>query len=286
MKSLSLLALAGLAQAQSYAAAVAGPVIKPLEGALNSTVEALLKGSPVTSQILADFIEPFEVLIARNEHVTRNGTQLKLNDQPWTASGANVYWLGLDENVIPPKGQPFYAKFNASYPTHGRITEVMNTLNTMGARTIRSQTLGVSVGNPLSVMPSLGVYNEKAFDTIDWTVYQAREHGIRIFAPLIDNYDYYHGGKYNFLRYRGIDINTTAGFSKVDPRVMEFYTNATIIQDFKNYIKHLITHKNPYTGLTYVRHQLIHVLYLTRALSVAVIAVLTVLAFPPNPDEH
>ena len=36
-----------------------------------------------------------------------------------------------------------------------------------------------------------------------------------------------------------------------DPRVMEFYTNATIIQDFKNYIQHLITHKNPYTGLTY-----------------------------------
>lgn len=32
---------------------------------------------------------------------------------------------------------------------------------------------------------------------------------------------------------------------------MEFYTNATIIQDFKNYIRHLITHKNPYTGLTY-----------------------------------
>ena len=32
---------------------------------------------------------------------------------------------------------------------------------------------------------------------------------------------------------------------------MEFYTNPTIIQDFKNYIEHLVTHKNPYTGLTY-----------------------------------
>lgn len=32
---------------------------------------------------------------------------------------------------------------------------------------------------------------------------------------------------------------------------MEFYTNATIVADFKDYIKHLITHKNPYTGLTY-----------------------------------
>lgn len=260
MISLALLTLARLAQALSYAAKVAGPIIKPIEAELNTSIESLLKGSPVTSQILTDFIEPFEVLIARNEHVIRNGTQLKLNGVPWTASGANVYWLGLDENVIPPKGQPFYEKFNASYPTHGRITEIMNTLNTMGARTIRSQTLGVSVGNPLSVMPKLGVYNEQAFDTIDWTIYQAREHGIRIFAPLIDNYDYYHGGKYDFLRFRGIDINTTAGYSLVDPRVMEFYTNATIVQDFKNYIKHLITHKNPYTGLTYVSLHRLHLL--------------------------
>ncbi len=27
--------------------------------------------------------------------VTRDGTQLKLAGKPWTASGANVYWLGL-----------------------------------------------------------------------------------------------------------------------------------------------------------------------------------------------
>lgn len=66
-----------------------------------------------------------------------------------------------DENVIAPAGQPFYAPTNASYPTKGRITEVMSVLSTMGARLIRSQTMGVSVGNPLSVMPSLGVYNEK-----------------------------------------------------------------------------------------------------------------------------
>ena len=98
------------------------------------------------------------------------------------------YWLGLDENVIPPAGQPFYAPFNASYPTFGRITEVMNTLQTMGAHLIRSQTLGVSVGNPLSIMPSLEVYNEQAFATIDWAVFQARQHGLRIMAPLVDNY--------------------------------------------------------------------------------------------------
>lgn len=32
---------------------------------------------------------------------------------------------------------------------------------------------------------------------------------------------------------------------------MQFYTNRTIIQNFKNYIQHLMTHRNPYTDLTY-----------------------------------
>jgi len=98
-------------------------------------------------------------------------------------------------------------------------------------------------------MPELGVYNEAAFDTIDCSIYQARHHDLRIIAPLTDNYDYYHGGKFDFLRFRGINISSTA--SPISPEVMQFYTNATIIQDFKVYIQHLLTHLNPYTGLTY-----------------------------------
>lgn len=61
--------------------------------------------------------------------------------------------------MIPPKGQPFYAPYNASYPTKGRITEIMNTVKTMGGRVIRSQTLGISVGNPLSLWPTLTTRN-------------------------------------------------------------------------------------------------------------------------------
>jgi len=144
--------------------------------------------NPWTPQILESFIAPLKVQLERNSYVYRQGAELRLDGRPWTASGANVYWLGLDENVRPRPGAPFYAPFNASYPTFGRITEVMNTLQTMGAHVIRSQTVGVSVGNLLSVMPALGEYNEWAFATIDWSVFQARQHGLRIMAPLVDNY--------------------------------------------------------------------------------------------------
>lgn len=160
--------------------------VEPLTAAVSSIFPK--GGAPLTPQILKTILQPNEVNIARNSYITRDGTSLKLLGEHWTASGANVYWLGLDENVIPPRGEPFYLPFNASYPTLGRITEVMSTLVTMGAKLIRSQTLGVSVGNPLSMMPTQGVVNEQAFATMDWAVFQARQHGLRILAPLIDNY--------------------------------------------------------------------------------------------------
>jgi mannan endo-1,4-beta-mannosidase len=164
-----------------------GPsVVQPLTPVISSIFPK--GGAPLTPQILETFLEPNEVNVARNSYVYREGTTLQLLGDHWTASGANVYWLGLDQNVIPPPGQPFYAPLNASYPTLGRITEIMSTLVTMGARVIRSQTLGVSVGNPLSMMPTYGVVNEQAFATIDWTVFQARQHGLRIMAPLVDDY--------------------------------------------------------------------------------------------------
>jgi len=112
----------------------------------------------------------------RDLHVVRQGSTLLLNKQPWKAVGANVYWLGLDENPT------------ISYPTKGRITEIMATVKALGGTAIRAHTLGVSVGHPLTVMPSPGEINPQAFDTIDWAVYQARQYGIRLMVPLTDNW--------------------------------------------------------------------------------------------------
>ena len=94
--------------------------------------------NPLTPQILESFVATLTVQLERNSYVYRQGAELRLNGKPFTAIGANVYWLGLDENVKPPRRAPFCAPFNASYPTFGTITEVLNTLQTMGAHVIRS----------------------------------------------------------------------------------------------------------------------------------------------------
>ena len=128
----------------------------------------------------------------RDVPIVRQGSSLLLNGKAWKAVGPNIYWLGLDENVIPPAGDPFYAKTNASYPTKGRVVEAMAIVKALGGTMIRAHTLGVSTGNPLSVMPALGQINEKAFEAIDWAVYQAWEAGLRLMVPLTDNYVRHH----------------------------------------------------------------------------------------------
>lgn len=136
----------------------------------------------------SSFARSLRRIDVRDKPVVRDGATLLLAGESWKAVGPNVYWLGLDENVIPPAGQPFYAPFNASYPTKERITEVMATVKALGGTMVRAHTLGVSTGNPLSLMPEPGQINEKAFETIDWAVYQAREYGLRLLVPLTDNF--------------------------------------------------------------------------------------------------
>ncbi|KAH8193695.1 hypothetical protein TruAng_012138 [Truncatella angustata] len=181
--------------------------------------------------------------------VTRKGTTLLVHGQPWKAIGPNIYWLGLDENVIPPAGEPYDAATKSSYPTKGRITDALATVQALGGTMIRSHTLGVNLGNPLTVMPELGIINEEAFESIDWAVYQAGLYGIRLLVPLIDNWDYYHGGKYNFLRWSGFNLTQKSDSS--NPEIQQFYYNQTIVVAFKRYVQRLLTHKNRYNNLTY-----------------------------------
>ncbi|KAI2638107.1 glycoside hydrolase superfamily [Xylaria nigripes] len=181
--------------------------------------------------------------------VIRRGSELQVDGKAWKAVGPNVYWLGLDENVTPPEGEPYDPVTKSSYPTKERIMEMMAVVNALGGTMIRAHTLGVSTGNPLSVWPDKGVVNEEAFETIDWAVYQAGLYGVRLLVPLVDNYDYYHGGKYDFLRWAGFNLTQTEDSS--NPAIQQFYTNATIVATFKDYIRTLLTHRNKYNNLTY-----------------------------------
>ncbi|KAI0271554.1 glycoside hydrolase superfamily [Gloeopeniophorella convolvens] len=175
----------------------------------------------------------------RGAFVKREGTQLTLLGTAFRLVGANVYWLGLDENVVP----------DPSYPSKRRVVEVFGVLSAMRATAIRAHTLGVSFGNPLSIEPDLDVFNDAAYESVDFAIAVARVYGIKLLIPLVDNYNYYHGGKYQFIGWAGIPFQGTGSDITPDGVGAYFYNTTSIVDSFKRYITHHLNHVNQFTGV-------------------------------------
>ncbi|BGO96958.1 hypothetical protein NBRC10513v2_002556 [Rhodotorula toruloides] len=190
-----------------------------------STCATPYYGVAGTSAVYGPGLGDFPMLPRPSTFVKRSGNKLVLDGETYRIVGPNIYWLGLDENVYP----------SPSYPSHGRIREAMAITVALGGNTIRSHTLGISY----SLWPSAWKTNNKAFDTIDYSIWAARNYGLRLIIPLTDNYAYYQGGKYDFIGWAGADTSDGS----------QFYTNSAVIELFKGYIKVLLTHVNQYTGV-------------------------------------
>ncbi|MFF5175658.1 carbohydrate binding domain-containing protein [Micromonospora sp. NPDC000089] len=171
--------------------------------------------------------------------VVRDGTRLTLAGKPFRFAGPNEYWLGLDENVggLEPTDPPA-----VDHPAYFRIRDGLTTAKAMGSTVIRAHTLGVSTGHPKSLEPTLGQFNPAAFDSIDYAVAEAGRLGIKLIIPLTDNWQYYHGGRYDFLRWLGLSTDNDGAL---------FYTDPKARAAFKQYIAQLLNHRNRYTGLRY-----------------------------------
>jgi hypothetical protein len=87
-----------LGTAPPFAVQVAGPPLGRAEASLSASI---LSRTSVTSKILENFPAPLEVKVACDPYIVRDGTASNLNGVQWTASGANVCWLGLNEKCHP-----------------------------------------------------------------------------------------------------------------------------------------------------------------------------------------
>ncbi len=165
------------------------------------------------------------------EFVTREGTQLRLEGERFVASGANIYWLGLDENVG-----------GVDFPTYFRIKDALDTAKQLGVNVVRSHMMtstGQDNANPLALMPELGVYNEDAFKTIDYAIAYAGSIGVRLILPLTDEWSYYHGGHRDFTTPLGLESDA-------------FYTAPEAVAAYQQYVDVILSRTNALTGVKYV----------------------------------
>src|ERR1700677_1220201 len=169
----------------------------------------------------------------RSEFVTRAGTSLQLSGKPFRYSGPNIEWLGLEAyGPHDPQGP--------RYPTHFEVDDAMDTAKEMGARVIRSQTLGDSVFCDLCIEPRMGVFNPEAFKAIDYAIKAAHDRGLRLIITLAGDCAYCDlSGPGEYLEWNG------------QHDLKAFFTDPAVIAAFEKHIAALLNHQNALTGVAY-----------------------------------
>ncbi|MEI6222648.1 MAG: carbohydrate binding domain-containing protein [bacterium] len=167
-----------------------------------------------------------ETQIPKSPFVSRKDTTLYLEGMPFTFAGANISWLGLDED-------------GTTFPSQYRIDDALLTAKETGSNTVR--TLGVlSVGCPLCIQPRQGIFNKDALNSFDYAVKVAKENNLKLILPLVDNNDNFpSGGRKTYTNWRNLANRE------------DFYTNADVLQDFEKHIAFVLNHVNSLTGVAY-----------------------------------
>src|SRR5690349_5527117 len=127
--------------------------------------------------------------------VTRVRQRLVLAGRPFRFGGANVEWLGLiGYGPADPLGP--------RYPSHFEIDDALATVQELGGRVVRSQTMGDSVGCELCIEPALGRFNDDAFEPLDYALASAASRGLKIIATIVGDDARGGGSGCVYLRWR------------------------------------------------------------------------------------
>jgi mannan endo-1,4-beta-mannosidase len=176
---------------------------------------------------------------AKSQFVTRSGTTLVLDGRPFRFGGANIEWLGVaGYGPADPAGPHL--------PSHHEVDDALDTAKELGAAVVRSQTMGDSVGCDVCLEPTVGVFNDAAFERVDYALAAARKRGIRIIPTIIGDDARDGGGGCVYLRWRGVDV-PNCSLINMDP----FWTNEQVLADVELHIKTLLDHVNVYTHVAY-----------------------------------
>ena len=169
-------------------------------------------------------------LRAAERFVTRSGTRLMVDGKPFRFAGGNLDYLALASDS--------FGKMDAKdiyRPSHQMVDDGFATLNKMNGTVTRVWS-AASQGCALCIEPERGKFSEDALRQLDYVVYSAGQHHVRLILLFVDPWGYYTGGIDQYQKWRG------GG---------DFFRDAALIADYKAYVAELINRKNSYTGVAY-----------------------------------
>jgi mannan endo-1,4-beta-mannosidase len=211
---------------------------------MSTCAVAVLAGAAYTPATRADRTPPGTAPPpAPTGFVTRDPTtgNLMLNGQRFRFAGPNIASsLGLAQTNsaygAPVDGDGLHL------PSHAEIEAVIASAEAMNARVIRAWGSCLSVGKTNSVQPTLGSFNAAALEPVDYAISLCPSAGIKLIFPLVDNYQYYVGGKFSYCTANGVTPDSVAS---------QFFTDTAVINSFKAHISFVLNHVNQYTAIAY-----------------------------------
>jgi hypothetical protein len=181
----------------------------------------------------------FAALVLANPFVARTGTHLTLDGKPFRFGGANIEWLGVSD-YGPASPRP------PRYPTHAEVDAALTTAKRLGARVVRSQTLGDSVGCAACLEPTLHAFNATAFQHVDYAIAAARARRLKLIATIVGDDAAAGGSGCVYLSWRGYQV-PDCSLVHMDP----FFTDPQLIADVEEHVAALLNHVNVYTHVAY-----------------------------------
>ena len=170
----------------------------------------------------------------------------------WTVKNDQDEFVGVMQNrlVLKASKKPYYFSLaNQDYlfsTSVAMVDEVFSDAGAMGTNVIRTWGFcdghyddGQSGSPEFAFQPQPGVYNETTFKRMDYIIKKARDNGMRLIIPLVNNWDTFGGmSKY-------VDWSVSASLHD------QFYTDANCKYLYKNYVNYFLNRKNTLTGVIY-----------------------------------
>ena len=128
------------------------------------------------------------------------------------------------------------------------IDSALNDAAAMSLTVVRAWAFADGSGNGYTpLQPRPYVYDNAAFDSLDYAIYKAGQLGIRLVLALVNNWPDY-GGMAQYVKwFLGLPDDSYGAATNHDL----FYSTKSIQDCYRGYVKYVLTRYNRYTGLRY-----------------------------------
>ncbi len=149
-----------------------------------------------------------------------------LRGEPFYFAGTNLYWLVQ------------WRTYNNS-----NVDDALDVCEELGIRVIRLWGFAdgeewTNSDDPAIMQYEPGVYNESAFEALDYIIAEAGERDIKLIIPLVNYWDDF-GGMRQYARWAGGEGREF------------FYTDDAARQLYRDYVEYVLTRENTITGVEY-----------------------------------